>query len=37
MGDLEKVFCVDSKPGDDIYAMRGIDRSNSSMVIVRPE
>ena len=35
--DFEKVFCVDHKHGDDIYAMRGIDRSEGCMVIVRPD
>jgi phenol 2-monooxygenase len=35
--DYEKVFCVDHKGGDDIYAMRGIDRERGCMVIVRPD
>jgi len=35
--DYEKVFCADIKSGEDIFAMRGIDRKNGCMVIVRPD
>jgi len=35
--DYEKVFCVDHKLGQDIYAMRGIDRAAGCMVVVRPD
>ncbi|HET9538169.1 MAG TPA: FAD-binding monooxygenase [Mesorhizobium sp.] len=35
--DYEKVFCPDLKGGDDIFAMRGIDRDKGCMVVVRPD
>ena len=35
--DYEKVFCADTKPGKDIFALRGIDRAGGCMVIVRPD
>ncbi|MFT4958931.1 MAG: phenol 2-monooxygenase [Paracoccaceae bacterium] len=35
--DYEKVFCVDHKCGNDIFDMRGIDRSKGCMVVVRPD
>lgn len=35
--DYEKVFCADLKSGEDIFDMRGIDRSRGCMVIVRPD
>jgi phenol 2-monooxygenase len=35
--DYEKAFCVDVKRGEDIFAMRGIDRTAGCMVIVRPD
>lgn len=35
--DYEKIFCVDFKRGDDIFAMRGIDRAAGCMVVVRPD
>jgi phenol 2-monooxygenase len=35
--DYEKVFCPDFRSGQDIFAMRGIDRSKGCMVIVRPD
>jgi phenol 2-monooxygenase len=35
--DYEKVFCADLKGGDDIFAMRGIDRNQGCLVIVRPD
>lgn len=35
--DYEKVFCVDAKRGEDIFASRGIDKSAGCMVLVRPD
>jgi phenol 2-monooxygenase len=35
--DYEKVFCVDVKRGEDIFAMRGIARDVGCIVIVRPD
>jgi phenol 2-monooxygenase len=35
--DYEKVFCADRKSGDDIFAMRGIDRQQGCVMIVRPD
>ena len=35
--DYEKVFCADLKRGEDIFALRGIDRAAGCMVIVRPD
>jgi len=35
--DYEKIFSVDHKSGQDIFAMRGIDRQKGCMVIVRPD
>jgi phenol 2-monooxygenase (NADPH) len=35
--DYEKVFCVDTKHGEDIFTARGIDRTNGCLVIVRPD
>lgn len=35
--DYEKVFCVDAKSGQDIFAMRGIDRAQGALVVVRPD
>lgn len=35
--DFEKVFCVDHKSGRDIYDMRGIDRNDGCLVVVRPD
>ncbi|MEZ5739068.1 MAG: FAD-dependent monooxygenase [Burkholderiaceae bacterium] len=35
--DYEKVFCADGASGDDIFAMRGIDRNQGCIVIVRPD
>jgi phenol 2-monooxygenase len=35
--DFEKIFCVDHKLGDDIYDMRGIDRREGCMIVVRPD
>src|SRR6185437_12337619 len=35
--DYEKIFCADVKSGQDIFALRGIDRQQGCMVIVRPD
>jgi phenol 2-monooxygenase len=35
--DYEKVFCADLKRGEDLFEMRGIERSTGCMVIVRPD
>ena len=35
--DYEKVFCADVKSGEDIFDMRGIDRVNGCMVVLRPD
>ncbi len=35
--DYEKVFCPDLKNGRDIFDMRGIDRREGCIVIVRPD
>ncbi len=35
--DHEKVFCVDHKGLGDIYEMRGIDREQGCMIVVRPD
>jgi phenol 2-monooxygenase (NADPH) len=35
--DYEKMFCPDLKAGQDIFAMRGIDRKAGCMVVVRPD
>ena len=35
--DYEKMFCPDLKDGRDIYDMRGIDRAQGCMVVVRPD
>jgi phenol 2-monooxygenase (NADPH) len=35
--DYEKVFCVDVKRGEDIFAIRGIARDAGCMVVVRPD
>jgi phenol 2-monooxygenase len=35
--DYEKMFCPDFRGGQDIFAMRGIDRKAGCMVIVRPD
>ena len=37
LADYEKVFCADLKRGNDIYEMRGIDRTSGCTVIVRPD
>jgi phenol 2-monooxygenase len=35
--DYEKMFCPDLKRGSDIFDMRGIDREQGCMVVVRPD
>jgi phenol 2-monooxygenase len=35
--DYEKMFCADLKNGHDIFTMRGIDRRQGCMVVVRPD
>jgi phenol 2-monooxygenase len=35
--DYEKMFCADLRSGQDIFAMRGIDRAAGCMVVVRPD
>jgi len=35
--DYEKAFCADLKSGQDIFTMRGIDRKQGCLVIVRPD
>ena len=35
--DYEKIFCSDTKSGNDIFNMRGIDREWGCMVVVRPD
>ncbi len=35
--DHEKVFCVDHKGAGDIFDMRGIDREQGCMIVVRPD
>jgi phenol 2-monooxygenase len=35
--DYEKMFCPDLKSGKDIFDMRGIDRAEGCMVVVRPD
>jgi len=35
--DYEKVFCSERKTGEDIFDMRGIDRADGAVVVVRPD
>ncbi len=35
--DHEKVFCVDHKGAGDIFDLRGIDREQGCMIVVRPD
>ena len=35
--DYEKVFCPDLQSGGDIFDLRGIDRAQGALVIVRPD
>lgn len=35
--DYEKIFCADLKSGQDIFTLRGIDREQGCLIIVRPD
>ena len=35
--DYEKIYCPDLESGNDIFDLRGIDRTHGCMVIVRPD
>jgi phenol 2-monooxygenase/3-hydroxybenzoate 4-monooxygenase len=35
--DYEKVFCPDLKDGPDIFDLRGIDRAQGALIVVRPD
>lgn len=35
--DYEKTFCADPRPSHDIYDLRGIDRQQGALLIVRPD
>jgi phenol 2-monooxygenase len=35
--DYEKMFCADVRSGQDIFAMRGIDRTAGCIVVLRPD
>jgi phenol 2-monooxygenase (NADPH) len=35
--DYEKIFCVDQKLGEDIFTIRGVNRAEGCIVIVRPD
>ena len=35
--DYEKVFCPDPRSGADIFDLRGIDRTQGALVVVRPD
>ena len=35
--DHEKIFCLDHKGAGDIYAMRGINREQGCLIVVRPD
>jgi phenol 2-monooxygenase len=35
--DYEKIFCADRRHGQDIFALRGIDRQQGCVVVVRPD
>jgi phenol 2-monooxygenase len=35
--DDEKMFCADRRHGQDIFDLRGIDREQGCIVIVRPD
>jgi phenol 2-monooxygenase len=35
--DYEKMFCPDLRNGNDIFAVRGIERERGCMVVVRPD
>ena len=35
--DYEKLFCPDLKNGPDIFDLRGVDRGQGALVVVRPD
>jgi hypothetical protein len=35
--DYEKIFCPDTKSGPDIFDLRGVNRDQGALVIVRPD
>jgi phenol 2-monooxygenase (NADPH) len=35
--DYEKVFCADASRGEDIFEIRGVDRTSGCVVVVRPD
>jgi len=35
--DYEKIFCADHKSGQDIFDLRGVDREQGCVVLVRPD
>jgi phenol 2-monooxygenase len=35
--DYEKMFCADLRSGRDIFSMRGVDRDQGCIVVVRPD
>lgn len=35
--DYEKMFCADASPGRDIFDLRGIDRQQGCLLVVRPD
>ena len=35
--DYVKVFCADLKSGENVFVMRGIDREQGCVVVVRPD
>ena len=35
--DYEKIFCASLADGQDIFDLRGIDRTNGCVVVVRPD
>ena len=35
--DYEKVFCTDGTGNPDIYDLRGIDRAQGALILVRPD
>jgi phenol 2-monooxygenase len=35
--DYEKMFCPDIKSGQDVFALRGVDRDRGCVVVVRPD
>jgi phenol 2-monooxygenase len=35
--DYEKAYCAMAQPGQDIFAMRGVDRERGALLVVRPD